>query len=289
MKPGNVLVGRNGRVYLTDFGIARIVDAPHKTVADTMIGTPAFLAPEQVAGERVGPPADVYALGLLLLEALTGHREYPGAAMESAVARLHRDPVIPGHLSPPWRSLLAAMTARSPGERPTAAQVERRLRTILDGSDATTVSPLGAAPVAAAAAAGAAEQTAMLPAADRRVVSRPAAPPPSSGPSTALIALLIIIALAAVGAAVYLATRSSGSPTPTPSPSASVSTTPSPTPTPSPSSSSPSPSPSPSPSESPTPSQSPTPSPSPSTVSPTPPPSPSTLPTSILGTGGVSG
>ena len=58
-------------------------------------GTPAFMAPEQVRGQAVGAAADVYALGLVLLEAMTGQREYPGGVVESAVARLHRRPDVP--------------------------------------------------------------------------------------------------------------------------------------------------------------------------------------------------
>ncbi len=61
-------------------------------------GTAAYLSPEQARGEQAGPPVDVYALGLVLLEAVTGHREYPGAAVESATARLHRRPVVPESL-----------------------------------------------------------------------------------------------------------------------------------------------------------------------------------------------
>src|SRR5207302_1237636 len=92
VKPANVLLGRDDTVKLTDFGIARLVDAAKVTSTGLMVGTVAYLAPEQVSGEQVGPPADVYALGLVLLEALTGVREYDGPPVEAAMARLHRDP-----------------------------------------------------------------------------------------------------------------------------------------------------------------------------------------------------
>jgi len=69
VKPANVLMG--GRPMLTDFGIARLVDAARVTQTGYLIGTPAYLAPEQVSGGPVGMPADVYALGLVLLEALS--------------------------------------------------------------------------------------------------------------------------------------------------------------------------------------------------------------------------
>ncbi len=76
LKPANVLVAPTAipweRVKLADFGIARLVDATHLTATGTAIGTAAYLAPEQVRGTPVGPEADVWSLGLILLECLTG-------------------------------------------------------------------------------------------------------------------------------------------------------------------------------------------------------------------------
>jgi serine/threonine protein kinase len=118
VKPGNVLIGRDGRVRLTDFGIARLVDSARVTSTGMMVGTASFLAPEQVAGEPVGPPADVYALGLVLLECLTGQREYAGSTVEVALARLQRLPRVPATLPAGWPGLLRAMTAREPADRP---------------------------------------------------------------------------------------------------------------------------------------------------------------------------
>ena len=97
------------------------------------LGTPAFLAPEQVRGRRLGPAIDIYALGLVLLEALTGTKEYPGGAVESAVARLHRPPHIPPSLPARLRFLLRAMTEDDPVVRPDAATVASRLTALRDG------------------------------------------------------------------------------------------------------------------------------------------------------------
>ncbi|MCU1595918.1 MAG: serine/threonine protein kinase [Frankiales bacterium] len=140
VKPANVLMGRGGKTKLTDFGISKLVDAAKVTSTGFMVGTASYLAPEQVTGEPVGPPADIYALGLVLLEALTGQREYEGPAVEAAMARLHRPPTMPQAVPPSWVPLLTQMLAREPAARPTAAATARGLRALLSGQAvATTV------------------------------------------------------------------------------------------------------------------------------------------------------
>ncbi len=133
VKPGNVLLGRGGTVKLTDFGIARLVDAAKVTSTGLMVGTASYLAPEQVSGEPVGPPTDVYALGLVLLESLTGKREYDGPPMEAAMARLHRSPSLPPSLPDGWADVLEAMTARDPANRLSAVEAAGALRSLLAG------------------------------------------------------------------------------------------------------------------------------------------------------------
>ncbi|GAA5024238.1 hypothetical protein GCM10025734_82490 [Kitasatospora paranensis] len=101
VKPSNVLIGTDGRARLADFGAARLLgessapDDEALTGTGLIVGTPAYLAPEQIRGQGALAPADVYALGLLLIECLTGHREYTGAPIEAAAARLHRPPFVP--------------------------------------------------------------------------------------------------------------------------------------------------------------------------------------------------
>jgi serine/threonine protein kinase len=160
VKPGNVLVDRDRSVHLSDFGIARLVDSAAVTaLTDTglVIGTAAYLAPEQVRGETIGPPADVFSLGLVLLEALTGARTYTGPPAEAAVARLQRPPEIPV-LMPGLGALLAAMTAIDPSRRPRAASVEDALTHGSPTAEHTAVMPVlppppppPSAPAAAAA------------------------------------------------------------------------------------------------------------------------------------------
>ena len=128
VKPGNVLLDGDGRAQLTDFGIARLVDATRVTATGLVVGTAAYMAPEQVRGEVVGPPADIYALGLVLLEAVTGRREFEGGALESAIARLHRSPVVPASVPEPLASMVRRMTATDPADRPAASDVAAALR-----------------------------------------------------------------------------------------------------------------------------------------------------------------
>ena len=141
IKPGNVLLDTDGRPHLSDFGIAVLADATNITATGMVIGTASYLSPEQVRGQPVGPASDVYALGLVLLECITARREYPGNALEAAVARLHRPPDVPTDLPPALQGLLIAMTRDEPAERPTTEQVVAELRSISReaGMDAETV------------------------------------------------------------------------------------------------------------------------------------------------------
>ena len=137
IKPANILLTRYTadsplRPKLADFGIARMLDGARVTATNMVPGTAAYLSPEQASGEQVGPPADIYALGLVLLEALTGKVAFPGPPLEAAVARLSRDPDIPASLGPSWVPLLAAMTARDPRARPEASAVAAEFGTAGD-------------------------------------------------------------------------------------------------------------------------------------------------------------
>lgn len=137
LKPSNVLLVDYGhqelraRARLTDFGIAFDTAAALGPEETNTTGTAAYLSPEQVLRDLVGPASDIYALGLLLLECFTRHIEYPGDPATSAVARLKADPVIPGELSDSWRSLLGGMLQRDPAQRPAARDVMLALRQIM--------------------------------------------------------------------------------------------------------------------------------------------------------------
>jgi serine/threonine protein kinase len=129
VKPANVLLGIDDRVKLADFGIARLIgQTVSHTKTGTAVGTAAYLSPEQVSGQEITPATDVYSLGLVLLEALTGERAYPGTPTESALARLSRDPRVPEELPEGLRGLLHEMTALEPRVRPNPRDVADRLR-----------------------------------------------------------------------------------------------------------------------------------------------------------------
>jgi tRNA A-37 threonylcarbamoyl transferase component Bud32 len=137
IKPENILVGETptfGYTLITrlaDFGVAQFVDGTRLTGHGTIMGTAAYISPEQARGEDVTAATDIYSLGLVLLEALKGEREYSGTPIEAALARLHRSPEIPEDLSPEWRALLAAMTADDPAVRPNAHDVASTMRDII--------------------------------------------------------------------------------------------------------------------------------------------------------------
>ena len=122
VKPSNILLDHDGTPSLADFGLAHSIGSTRLTRTGLIVGTAAYLAPEQVRGSEVGSAADVYALGLVLLECLTGRCEYTGSDAETILSRLHRSPTIPEHLPVDLVWLLTLMTSQSPGDRPTAHQ-----------------------------------------------------------------------------------------------------------------------------------------------------------------------
>jgi serine/threonine protein kinase len=156
IKPANILLPEAaddrapaGRIEtkLTDFGVARLVGSGALTTAHAALGTVAYLSPEQVAGEAVGPPTDVYALGLILAECVTGAQVFPGDDADSAAARLASDVTLPADLPSEWSRLLREMLHRRPERRPTAAEVSVALAGLTAAAPASAETATTAIPV----------------------------------------------------------------------------------------------------------------------------------------------
>jgi serine/threonine protein kinase len=134
--PSNVILTDYGtassrpRARVTDFGIA--IDAPFTPAEGTMVtGTAGYLSPEQVRNRSLTPATDIYSLGLVMLECFTNTVAFPGDPVESALARINTDPVIPPAVPAHWRGLIARMTKQEFVDRPTAAEVATEIRRIL--------------------------------------------------------------------------------------------------------------------------------------------------------------
>jgi eukaryotic-like serine/threonine-protein kinase len=129
IKPANILLDTEGDPHVADFGIALLIGAAELTNATEIVGTIAYLAPEQILGTQITPAADIYALGLVLLESLTGKPVYPEASnIKSTLTRLHRPPHIPPTVPAHLAALLATMTDTDAHQRPTAEQCADTLR-----------------------------------------------------------------------------------------------------------------------------------------------------------------
>jgi serine/threonine-protein kinase len=128
IKPANLLLDRLGHVKITDFGVAHCAGSAPAVGPGRVAGTPAYLAPELAGGAPASPASDLYALGIVGYECLTGHPPYAGTPR--AVASAHRDlplPPLPGTIPVQVAGLIAELTAKDPAQRPaSAAEVASR-------------------------------------------------------------------------------------------------------------------------------------------------------------------
>ena len=214
VKPANILLSADGRVLVADFGIAKAAEGGDLTMDGSMIGTAKYLAPEQVQGTTVDARTDLYALGIVLYEALSGTVPFVGENdTATALARLHRDPLPVHQLRPEVPPAVDAVVARSLARDPaarfqTAADLRRAL--VAAGADPGRAPAVAQAAVAAATVLPLAHPTPSSPPApspsapDPFVVPAGGTPPTSSG-STGnsrrwtgpFVVLLALIAVAA--------------------------------------------------------------------------------------------
>jgi serine/threonine-protein kinase len=124
IKPGNLLVSRRGQLKITDFGIAHAAGSAPLTSPGTLIGTPAYLAPEQVTGGHATPSTDLYALGIVAFQCLTGRPPFNGPPLAVALAHQERPlPPLPPSVPEEVAALVADLTTKDPWTRPAGAGV----------------------------------------------------------------------------------------------------------------------------------------------------------------------
>lgn len=127
VKPGNVLVAKDGHVKLTDFGIARNVSEVTMTSTGIMLGSPAYMAPEVASGKSVSPAADLWGLGATLFTILEGHPPYDadGDPLATASAVVHDD--VPRPSDGPLADLIGRLMSKDPADRPMPSDVRKEL------------------------------------------------------------------------------------------------------------------------------------------------------------------
>ncbi|KJL34098.1 protein kinase domain-containing protein [Microbacterium azadirachtae] len=257
IKPGNLLITPDGRVKITDFGIARIADQVPLTATGQVMGTVQYLSPEQASGHAASPATDIYSLGIVAYECLAGKRPFTGESQVAiAMAQINdTPPPLPPTVPQPVQNLVMAMIAKKPADRPSsAATVARAAQALRRGdlnSAAIAVPAVIAGVVGAGAVAGATGDDAMtqllgatqgattiMPTTAQIPTEADEAPEkkkrsPWTWPLIALIALLVIV----LGGTVFALLSNQKAPEPAPSTTSSQTTpskTPSKTPTPTP-------------------------------------------------------
>ncbi len=141
IKPSNILVTPEGEVKVADFGVAKLLGTEF-TRSQTRFGTPGYMSPEQVVGKTLTQRADIFSLGVVAFELLSGELPFPGTHVHTILHKLvHVDPVLPANLDPEildpesWQDIFGRALAKEPGERyPTAAAFVSELVELLPGS-----------------------------------------------------------------------------------------------------------------------------------------------------------
>ncbi|MFG1881807.1 protein kinase [Micromonospora sp. NPDC049102] len=128
VKPGNVLLGEDGRVVLTDFGLATIPGDPNVTRTGMVLGSPAYISPERAREGTAGPEADLWSLGATLYAAVEGKSPYARPSAIATLAALATEPMPPPKNAGPLKAVLTGLLQKDPNERITAEVAERLLR-----------------------------------------------------------------------------------------------------------------------------------------------------------------
>ena len=138
VKPSNVMLGNDGRVTLTDFGIAQAADDPRLTTTGLLVGSPGYMAPERLEGADAAPPADLWALGATLYYAVEGTGPFNRETTPQTIYAVMNEDPPPPRATGPLAAVIAGLLIRNPAARLTAEQAEVMLTRPADGSGATT-------------------------------------------------------------------------------------------------------------------------------------------------------
>lgn len=162
IKPGNLLITPDGRVKITDFGIARIADQVPLTATGQVMGTVQYLSPEQASGHPASPATDTYSLGIVAYECLAGKRPFTGESQVAiAMAQINEEPPpLPPTVAQPVQNLVMAMIAKKPEDRPASSAAVARAATALRRGDLAAAA--AAVPAIAGALAGTSDVTQLL-------------------------------------------------------------------------------------------------------------------------------
>lgn len=162
IKPGNLLITPDGRVKITDFGIARIADQVPLTATGQVMGTVQYLSPEQASGHPASPATDTYSLGIVAYECLAGKRPFTGESQVAiAMAQINEQPApLPPTVAVPVQNLVMAMIAKKPEDRPASSAAVSRAAAALRRGDLAAAA--AAVPAVAAGTAAVNDATQLL-------------------------------------------------------------------------------------------------------------------------------
>ncbi len=150
MKPGNVLLGPDGRVVLTDFGIARASGSPALTMSGVLVGSPSYISPERARGGQAGTAGDLWALGASLYAAVEGLPPFDRDGVLASLTAVVTDDPDPSTRTGPLQPVISGLLRKDPGTRLGADEVEQMLRRVADGEAPTAEQQAVAGPEAPA-------------------------------------------------------------------------------------------------------------------------------------------
>ena len=224
VKPSNVLISEDGRVVLTDFGIAQVEGDPSVTSTGMLVGAPSYISPERARGHKPGPAADLWSLGGLLYASVEGSPPYDKGSAIATLTAVMTEPLDPPKNAGPLKEVIYGLLAKDPAQRLDDAGARALLQAVVDaperpagppepepGLEATRVVPLP--PLSAGEKTPKAPKPARAPRISVRnasaagPVSRPAPAPPAGGaprasltdvvPRRTLVIIAVVVALAA--------------------------------------------------------------------------------------------